>query len=88
MFLSAEGGSGKTTTIQTVWIFCKYFCSEGNTPFDNMVFRKTALPGSSAFLFSGVTLYSACKLNMSQSTIFYEEDCQSNMVLVVDVTSI
>ena len=69
MFLSGEGGSGKTTTIQAVWSFCKYFCSQLNIPFDNTVFRKTALSGSAASLFGGVTLHSACKLNSAQSNI-------------------
>ena len=45
------------------------------------------MSGSAASLFGGVTLHSACKLNMSQSKVFYDEDWQSTMVLLVDVIS-
>ena len=51
-----------------------------------MAFRKMAMSGSAASLFVGAIFHSACNFNMSRSNIFYDEDWQSAMVLIVDET--
>ena len=86
MFLSGERGSGKTTTIQAVYLVCKYVCTKKGIQFDNTVVQKTAFSGSAASLFGRVTLHSACNLNMNESKVSYEEEWQSALLFIDEVS--
>ncbi len=56
MFLAGPSGSGKSTGVTLVRTFCFKFCCFASIIFDDKTFYFTAITGSAASLFGGVTL--------------------------------
>ena len=62
MFLTGLAGSGKYTGINLAWTFCFEFGQYTSLMFDDESFYFTAITGSAASLFQGITLASVAHL--------------------------
>ena len=63
MFITGPAGSGKSTALEVAQHFCFEFCRTVGEHWDKSTFLFTAITGSAASLFGGVTLHSAAFLN-------------------------
>ena len=69
MFITGPAGSGKSTSLEVAQHFCFEFCRTIGEQWDKSTFLFTAMTGSAASLFGGVTLHSAAFLNTNFKNI-------------------
>ena len=69
MFLSGQGGSGKSYVISVAQRYCHTFCQYASIPYDNTSIYLTAMTGCAAALIKGVTLHSATNFESTNKKI-------------------
>lgn len=69
MFVTGPAGAGKSTALEVAQHFCFEFCRSVGEHWEKTTFLFTAMTGSAASLFGGVTLHSAAFLNMNDRSI-------------------
>ena len=90
MFLSGQGGSGKSYVISVAQRYCHTFCQYASIPYDDTSIYFTAMTGCAAVLLKGLTLHSATNFESTTKIRISDEERYKWMhviILVIDEIS-
>ena len=89
MFVTGPAGAGKSTALEVAQHFCFEFCRYVGENWNDRTFLFTAVTGSAASLFGGVTLHSAAFINHDIETLSLTKmrEWENVKMLIVDEIS-
>ena len=87
MFLTGQGGSGKTRVIDAVLAYAKQFCRNLNVVFNKRTIVVTALTGVAATLINGETLHSAAKFGCKEIKMDDIDEWRGTRMMIIDECS-
>ena len=88
LFLHGPGGSGKSTVIDTVLMYCKEYYELLDQPFTNRTVVVSAMSGVAATLIMGETTHKALHLNRKKEfTEVNRDEFQDTKLIIIDEMS-
>ena len=87
MFMTGPGGSGKSRVIDALMHYCRSYCSELGTQFNDRTIVVTAMTGVAATSIQGETTCSATRLACERITSDHIDEWENTRLLIIDEIS-